>query len=288
MPNPKSWFGRGNTRALLISGAILALFVSTSAFAVGEGEPVEGGERNPTANLSQAYQKETEIIGDIAASNAQKGGYVTRQSNTSTGANAGGGAIYGCRSTGTNPDTDESCIRANNLADGLAFSFNSNGTLGGLIQVGDGGREEKPFVTDATGVATGLNADEVDGLDAEQLIQANQQLFARVNADASAFDGRGATAAATGDAGDGVYTVTFNRDISGCAYQATQVNTELPGTISAALTPDTNNTVTVRTLDEAEDPFTDGDGDPATDDNDNPDANGNAPADRAFHLTVTC
>ncbi len=291
MPNPKSWFGRGNTRALLISGAVLALFVSTSALAVGEGQPVEGGERNPTANQTQAYERETEIIGDIAASGGQKGGYVTRQSNTSTGADAGGGAIYGCRSTGQNPDTDESCIRANNLADGLAFSFESDGTLGGLIKVGDGGREEKPFTTNATGVATGLNADEVDGLDAEELVAASQGLFARVNADGTGGGGRGATAAAR--TGEGTYTVTLGRDISGCAYQATQVGTEVPGTISAALTPNTNNQITVRTLDEAEDPFVEGDN-PATAPVEtdalvpNPDANGNAPADRAFHLTVTC
>ncbi|HEV2819169.1 MAG TPA: hypothetical protein VGW11_01545 [Solirubrobacteraceae bacterium] len=186
MPNPKSWFGRGNTRALLISGAILALFVSTSAFAVGEGEPIEGGERNPTANQTQAYQKETEIIGKIEASGAQKGGYVTRQSNTSKGANAGGAVIYGCRATGNNPDTDESCIRANNLADGLAFTFESNGTLGGIISVGDGGREEKPFVTDATGVATGLNADEVDGIDGKDIqngIAASRDRWALVGED---------------------------------------------------------------------------------------------------------
>ena len=290
MPNPKSWFGRGNTRALLISGAILALFITTSALAVGEGEPIEGGERNPTANQSQAYQKETEIIGDIAAANGQKGGYVTRQSNTSTGANAGGGAIYGCRSTGVNPDTDESCIRANNLADGLAFSFESNGTLGGLIMVGDGGPEEKPFITNATGVATGLNADEVDGLDAQEIAQAGN-LIARVNAEGAAATGRGTTAAAR--TGEGVYTVTLARDVTNCSFQATQVNTENPGTISVQLTPNTNNQVTVRTFDEAEDPFVEGDN-PATTPVEtdavipNPDANGNQPADRAFHLTVTC
>lgn len=172
MPSPKSWFGRGNTRALLISGGILALFISGSALAVGEGEPVEGGERNPTANQTEQYEQETLIIGDIAATTEQVGGYVTRQSNTRTGADAGGAAIYGCRSTGINTDTDESCLRANNLADGLAFSFDSNGTLGGIINVGDGGREEKPFTTNATGVATGLNADEVDGLDAEEIVAA--------------------------------------------------------------------------------------------------------------------
>jgi len=172
MGKSKSWFGRGNTRALAISTAVFALLVTPFAFAVGEGDPIIGGERNPNNNQSQALQEETEIIGSIAASSEQKGGYVTRQSNTSTGANAGGGAIYGCRSTGQNPDTDESCIRANNLADGLAFSFDSNGTIGGTISVGDGGDGAKPFTTNATGVATGLNADEVDGIDGAQIQQA--------------------------------------------------------------------------------------------------------------------
>ncbi len=97
MPNPKSWFGRGNTRALLISGGILALFISGSALAVGEGDPLTGGERNPSANQTQQFSVETELIGDIAASTERTGGYVTRQCNTQTGANAGGAAIYGCR-----------------------------------------------------------------------------------------------------------------------------------------------------------------------------------------------
>jgi len=183
MGKSKSWFGRGNTRAVAISTGVFALLVTPFAFAVGEGQPVEGGERNPSSNRTQAYQRETEIIGDIDATGGQKGGYVTRQSNTETGGDAGGGAIYGCRSTGQNPDNDESCIRANNLSDGLAFSFDANGTLGGTISVGDGGREEKPFITDATGVATGLNADEVDGLDAEEIAVAGN-LFARVTGDA--------------------------------------------------------------------------------------------------------
>jgi hypothetical protein len=287
MPSPKSWFGRGNTRALLISGGILALFISGSALAVGEGEPVEGGERNPTANQTEQYEQETLIIGDIAATTEQVGGYVTRQSNTRTGADAGGAAIYGCRSTGINTDTDESCLRANNLADGLAFSFDSNGTLGGIINVGDGGREEKPFTTNATGVATGLNADEVDGLDAEEIATAGN-LFARVSADGTPPGGAGRGATAAARTSEGVYTVTFGeRDVSGCAFQATQVNTEEPGTISAQLTEGTNNQITVRTLDEAEDPFI---ADPADDTLtiENPEADGNQPEDRAFHLTVTC
>lgn len=280
MDKSRSWFGRGNTRALVLSTGVFALLVTPFAFAVGEGRPVEGGERNPSSNRTQAYERETEIIGEINASGAQKGGYVTRQSNTDTGANAGGGAIYGCRSTGLNPDNDESCIRANNLSDGLAFSFDANGTLGGTISVGDGGREERPFITDATGVATGLNADEVDGLDAEELAVAGN-LFARVNADGSG-DGRGRSASAR--TGQGVYTVTFEgRNISGCALGATQVNTENPGTISAQVTANSTNQVTVRTFGRSEDPFIGPDNTTP-----NPNANGNQPVDRAFHLTVTC
>lgn len=286
MGKSRSWFGRGNTRVLVLSTAVFALLVTPFAFAVGEGEPVEGGERNPNSNRSQAYAKETEIIGEINASTGQKGGYVTRQSNTSTGANAGGGAIYGCRAQGAGTGAgSEPCLRANNLSSGLAFEFDSNGTLGGTITVGDGGREEKPFTTNATGVATGLNADEVDGLDAEEIAVAGN-LFARVNANGSG-DGRGRSASAK--TAEGVYTVTFEgRDLSGCALQATQVNTPNPGTISARVTANTNNQVTVRTFDESEDPFVDDPATEAVETAPNPAANGNQPADRAFHLTVTC
>ena len=41
--------------------------------------------------------------------------------------------------------------------------------VAGLISVGAGGDATKPFVTNATGVATGLNADRVDGKDAEDI-----------------------------------------------------------------------------------------------------------------------
>ena len=47
--------------------------------------------------------------------------YGTRQSNKS---DDGGGAIYGCRATNTASNT---CVRATNLANGQAFSFNANG-----------------------------------------------------------------------------------------------------------------------------------------------------------------
>ena len=53
---------------------------------------------------------------------------------------------------------------SNNLSKGLAFELQStDGALGGTISVGNGGDNTKPFTTNATGVATGLNADRVDG-----------------------------------------------------------------------------------------------------------------------------
>lgn len=141
--------------------------------AVGEGDPLTGGERNPSANQTEEFQAETEIIGDIAASTQRKGGYVTRQSNTQTGPNAGGAAIYGCRApAGGTPGDKEACLRANNLGGGTALELQSNG-LPALFQVGQSlgtVSNQPPFATNAGGVVANLNADKVDGMDAEQII----------------------------------------------------------------------------------------------------------------------
>ncbi len=181
MPNPKSWFGRGNTRALLISGGILALFISGSALAVGEGDPLTGGERNPSAKQTQQFAVETEIIGDIAASTERTGGYVTRQSNTQTGANAGGAAIYGCRAERGTAQGGEGCLRANNLANGIALEVQSSG-VPALFQVGTSPGtvvNQPPFATNARGVVTNLNAERVGGASLEQLQQAIVQAQSR-------------------------------------------------------------------------------------------------------------
>jgi hypothetical protein len=126
----------------------------------------------------------------------------------------GGGAIYGCRS---NPGR-EPCLRANNLVSGRAFEFNStSGTEGGAIRVGSGNPNPGavPFTTNASGRVANLNADKVDGLDAEQI----RSPWAVVSAGGTLNRSNGATAA-SGD-GAGEYQVTFNRDVSNCASQAT-------------------------------------------------------------------
>jgi hypothetical protein len=137
-------------RYVLASAALLAL--AASPFAVGAtGDVLREGKRNPTSGSSS---RETEVISKSRT-------YGTRQSNVR--ARNGGGAIYGCRSA----PGREPCIRSNNLETGRAFEFESDGDEAGrIVTKTEAGR---PFTTNATGVATGLNADRLDGLHAGKI-----------------------------------------------------------------------------------------------------------------------
>ena len=235
---------------ILASALLVALLVAPFAGAFGEGNAVKGGSRNPSPDARRAYTKETQIIANVNT-------YGTRQSNKS---NNGGGAVYGCRSgAGGTAKGNEPCVRASNLAAGRAFEFNSNsGTEVGQIT---GPATAAPFTTTATGVATGLNADKVDGKDATDL----QAKFATVNgADGAVGPNRGVAASGSGRASAGVYNVVFDADVSKCSRTAT-VGGATPGFITTDAGANAQ-TVTVRTL--------------AID--------GTTPADRSFHLTVTC
>jgi hypothetical protein len=238
---------RGNGPWIVIAAVMVALLVTPFALAAGENRPLRGGARNPSPNASLSFTRETQII-------ANNSTYGTRQSNKST---RGGGAIYGCRArTGTN-----ACLRASNLSNGRAFSFATNsGTEVGRI---DGPTNSAPFTTSATGVATGLNADKVDGQDASQIVASAQaqNKFALVS-DAGALGAqRGATAVT--HTGTGTYTVTFSGDNANCAPQATSRSTGTPVFVSANVASAT--TVNVATFN----------------------ATG-AAADAPFSLTLTC
>ena len=237
---------RGHGPWIVVAAVLVALLVTPFALAAGEGQPVRGGARNPSSNQSLAYSRETQIIANNAT-------YGTRQSNKST---RGGGAIYGCRAQkGTN-----ACLRASNLSNGRAFSFATNsGTEVGRI---DGPATAAPFTTSATGVATGLNADKVDGQDAAA-IAASANRFANVSAAGTLGAQRGATAASR--TAGGTYNVAFADDISNCALGVTVANNAAAAIATAQLAAD-NKTVTVVTRDL-----------PAA-----------TPADEPFHLTVTC
>jgi hypothetical protein len=242
-------------KVLLATGAIAAVAVPTGAIAAGEGGPLDGGARNPSADPRQNYTKETEVIANVDT-------YGTRQSNKS---NNGGGAIYGCRSgEGGSAKKMEPCLRGVNLSNGSAFEFQTGGLLGGLITVGKGGDTAKPFTTNATGVATGLNADRVDGknaddflgktekaadadkldgLDSTDVARAGDLLFARVNGTGDGVvSSRPATGVSAATAG-GVSTVTFGKDVSACSFTATSNGT--PQALSAAPAAGNANAVAV-------------------------------------------
>src|SRR3954469_3024697 len=198
---------RFSGRAAIICSLILAIGVPSVAMGFGEGRNMLLGKRNPSNNPSLALSSETEII-------ANNSTYGTRQSNKKDG--DGGGAIYGCRSSAGN----EPCVRASNLKGGRAFEFTTVGPEGGRIETG--ATTGAPFTTNATGVATGLNADRVDGKEAADFAPAadvtalaGSLLFAVVTdtgAPAPTAVGRSVTPAVT-QAGNN-YTVTFTKDVS--------------------------------------------------------------------------
>jgi hypothetical protein len=241
---------RANGPWILASALLVALMVAPFAGAFGEGNNVRGGARNPSPDARRAYTKETEIIANVST-------YGTRQSNKS---NNGGGAVYGCRSaTGGSPKGNEPCLRASNLTNGRAFEFNANG--GTEVGAITGPATAAPFTTTAKGVATGLNADQVDGKSADEITAAAQAKFAVVTGSNGALgDKRGATASARSAAG--VYSVDFDADVSKCARTATLAGTDAGQVTTAATDADT---VAVHTFDGA-----------------------GAAADRSFHLVVTC
>jgi hypothetical protein len=238
---------------ILAAALLVALLVAPFAGAFGEGNSVRGGARNPSPDSRRAYSKETEIIANV-------GTYGTRQSNKSTN---GGGAVYGCRSgAGGTPKGNEPCVRASNLAAGRAFEFNTNsGTEVGAIT---GPATAAPFTTTAKGVATGLNADQVDGKSADEIVSAAQAgiKFAIVSGADGALSANNRGAKAAARSATGVYSVDFDADVSKCARTATIAGTD-PGQVTTDLTD--SDTVAVRTFN-----------------------GGGTAADRTFHLTVTC
>jgi len=234
-------------RYILVGALALAIGIPSVAVGFGEGRTLLLGKRNPSPSGSRSLNTETEII-------ASNGTYGTRQSNKRNG--DGGGAIYGCRSdTGREP-----CIRANNLKGGRAFEFETAGKEGGRIETGD--VNGAPFTTNATGTATGLNADRVDGREAADFAAAADLLTAVVAANGTLERGRGATGSALTNVPSERFRVTFNRDVSTCSYTVSPQGAPSDSAFGVRSAPDNKNQVIV----------------------DQPDPGGA----RAFHLQVVC
>lgn len=255
------------------AGVLIAAALISSPFAVAAtGGALKEGVRNGTT------VKETEIIGKIGAKSG-KGGYVTRQSNNATGPTAGGSAVYGCRApVGGTLAGSAPCLRGSNLAGGYAFEFSSASGTTGFISVGDPKvpNPGKPFTTNATGVASGLNADlidgksatdflgkaekaadsdKLDGKDSADYVAKSEILQGLVRggapANVSVVRSRGITGASS--PGTGRYVVTFDRDITGCFPQVSLSDATgavgSPGEVS--LDQPTGNSVEVNTYNSA-------------------------------------
>lgn len=156
---------------LLGSSVALALLVAPFALGAGEGKPLLLGKRNPPRG---AATKQTQII---AKTNVNR--YTAKVANR----RAGGSVFAGCGAAVTadfaNPRVSTPCLRVSNSKAGEAFQFHSaTGVLVGVIQVGSSfatpNPNARPFVTNATGEAIGLNADKVDGMNSADIIAAAQ------------------------------------------------------------------------------------------------------------------
>ncbi len=203
-----TFIGQHTGRVVTVGAAAVVAAAIAAPLATGanEGSTLKGGQRNGT------FSAETRVI----ANNANFG---TRQSNLG----AGGGAIYGCRAA----SGGRGCIEASNLNNGQAFNFRFRGPIGGTITTNATTpatqAQAKPFTTNATSVATGLNADRVDDMHAQEIIDAAvakaQPKIAIVAGDGAVSNQRGITAVA--HEAVGTYLVTADADVSKCVPTAT-------------------------------------------------------------------
>ena len=207
-------------RWVLLSALSLALLATPLAIA-GDGDVMRVGDGN-SANVN-----ETRIIGQDVAT------YATRQSNNKEG--DGGSATYGCRSSVQN----EPCLFVFALRDARAFDLRSRGTEAGrILAYGNGsGDNARPFSTNATGVALGLNSDRVDSKNASDIVDDARNLtkLAIVAAGGTLDASRSRGVASVAKSPNGIYDVRFSSDVSRCTYAATlnSVADGDPGVIAA-------------------------------------------------------
>jgi hypothetical protein len=147
----------------------------------------------------------------------------------------GGAGALACQSD-ANPagqTNREPCLNMVNKGTGFSAAFRTRGNIGFRLQTSGSG-EAIPFLLDsnATGKVEHLNADTVDGLSSEQM----RPRFARVNFTAPdqvalATGANGVTAVSRTSAGR--YQVTFDKDVSACAFQVTSGAVGVARTVAA-------------------------------------------------------
>jgi len=182
----------------------------------------------------------------------------------------GGAGAFACQSD-ANPagqTNREPCLNMVNKGTGFAAAFRTRGVTGFRLQTSGSG-EATPFLLDsnATGVVRFLNADTVDGQDADEI---GRERFARVSV---APDGTPTLLRGNGTAaqnavtrvGAGDYRVEFTSDVNACVYQVTAADPAAARIVSASEDASNTKRVVVNTRNDT-----------------------GAPTDAPFHLTVNC
>jgi hypothetical protein len=144
----------------------------------------------------------------------------------------GGGALI-CQST---PKT-EPCLSMVNKGSGFAAAFRTRGLTGFRLQTSGSGTAT-PFVLDpnATGKVAHLNADQVDGLSADEI---GREPWALITAGATPAVARGTAGTTVTRTAAGDYHVLFAQDVNACSYQVTGADPTANSTFAAVSDPGT-------------------------------------------------
>jgi hypothetical protein len=225
---------RGWRHAAALGAAALALVSATvtpTALAAGSGKgrahsailsdntPLKGAIHNPA---SSSFLRTTGIFANFNS-------WTMRIQNLGSG----GAGTFGCKAS----SSSSACLASENGKGGLAFTFATNGNVGGEILLTN--PNGAPFTTNAHGEATGLNAnylqgkqasefqlvskpatnsEALGGVPASEYAKSSELLFADVSSSGTIQSTRGATTASTSA---NSFTVTFGTtNVSKCSYTA--------------------------------------------------------------------
>jgi len=220
------------SKATAIAGAVIAIAIAPVALASGwswNSKAHAAGAKGRSALRGAIHNPPHSSFSKTTGLFANTKGWVSRMKNLGSG----GSEQLLC---GT-PAGGDACVEANNSSTGFAFSFSSAGATGGTILLKN--TAGAPFTTNAHGVASGLNANYLEGKQAKDFlpvagtaadsaklggqepshyINVGQVLFAVVSAEEPKIEeGRGAK---TVTKKESTYTVLFEGDVSKCSYTA--------------------------------------------------------------------
>jgi hypothetical protein len=148
-------------------------------------------------------------------------------------ADGGAGALVCNSNTGNEP-----CLSMVNKGNGYAGAFRTRGLLGFRLQTSGTGTAT-PFVLDknATGKVAFLNADQVDGLSADEIAASARAPWALITAGATPAVARGTAGTTVTRTAPGDYHVLFAQDVNACSYQVTSADPAGNRTVAAISDP---------------------------------------------------